>query len=69
MRLTVTRRSHTHRGKTYFPGDEFDGTKKLMLANPDRLAPVAEAVTETPEAPARKRKRKGSDNADTSNSG
>lgn len=38
MRLTVTNKSHTHRGKTYRPGEDFDGTERLLKTHPDRLA-------------------------------
>lgn len=37
MRLKVTNKWHTHRGKTYYPGEEFDGSERLLKVNPDRL--------------------------------
>lgn len=38
MKLTVTRKQHTHRGVTYRPGEEFEGTERLLKTHPDRLA-------------------------------
>lgn len=71
MRLTVTRKHHTHAGKTYRVGDEFDGSEKLLTAFSDRLAPVDTQVKTMPapqEPKKRGRPKKAEMNADASNS-
>lgn len=45
VQLRVTRRHHTHKGKTYRAGEEFPGTERLLNTFRDRLerASVAQA--------------------------
>lgn len=49
MRVRVTRESHTVRGRTYRPGEEFEISEHEYLRLTDRLERVAERAA--PEAP------------------
>lgn len=84
MKLIVTRRQHTHAGKTYRVGESFDGSERLLAAFGDRLEkapaitggatikgghnPAPSKVTERPKAPTPTKPRKAKANANTSDS-
>lgn len=68
MRLRVTRKHHTHAGKTYRVGDEFEGSERTLAAFGDRLEPVASQQIKISDKPKRGRPRKVKPNANASDS-
>jgi hypothetical protein len=48
MILRVTRKSHTHAGKSYRAGETFKGSERLLAAFGDRLEAFIEAVEPDP---------------------
>lgn len=69
MRLRVTAKSHTHAGKTYRVGEEFEGTESTLRNCGDRLERVDPHIkTSVPKKRGRPRKDalEAGNNADTS---